>query len=86
MTEIKHVVNYLFLVLPPFALGNGISRMITMTAQTNLFLPYGVDLYENPLSFDVMGLNVLILMLEGIALLALNWCLESDSAMTYFRK
>ena len=48
-----------------------------MTTKTRLFAPYGLNLYQQPLSsLDVMGWNLIVMVVEAILLMATKVAFE----------
>ena len=77
MGVVKAFLDHAFLAFPPFAFAHGLLNMVTMTAKTRLFAPYGVDIYQHPLAtWDIMGLNALIMGVEAVLLLAAKLAVE----------
>ena len=85
MGAVKAFLDRAFLAFPPFAFANGLLNMVTMTVKARLFAPYGVDLYQHPLAtWEVMGLNALVMGLEASLLLVAKLAIEYNmhSAVT----
>ena len=48
-----------------------------MTTKTRLFAPYGLNLYQQPLSsLDVMGWNLIVMLVDAILLMAAKVAFE----------
>ena len=79
MGAVKAFLDAAFLAFPPFAFAHGLLNMVTMTVKTRLFAPYGVDLYQHPLAtWNVMGLNVLVMGVEAVLLLVAKLAVEHN--------
>lgn len=76
LIDAMHVLRYLFLVFPPFALVQGIIEAGKNYIQAQIFSHFGDDTYVNPFSIDVMGLHLIVLAVEGVVFFVLNIFLE----------
>ena len=78
VTLAKEILDKAFLAFPPFALANGLILIAINNIQADLFAPYGVDLYDHPLSWNVLGRHITILVLEGFIFQGLNLLIEYE--------
>ncbi|KAJ8318607.1 hypothetical protein KUTeg_003698 [Tegillarca granosa] len=70
------VVKYLFLIFPPYSLGDGLVKIITNQIQANIFSQFGQDVYADPFSFDVLGWHLVALGIEGFVFAVLTLIIE----------
>lgn len=76
LIDAMNVLRYLFLVFPQFTLVHGIIEAGKNYIQAQIFSHFGDDTYVNPFSFDVMGLHLIVLAVEGVVFFMLNIFLE----------
>ncbi|XP_059086217.1 retinal-specific phospholipid-transporting ATPase ABCA4-like [Tigriopus californicus] len=75
---IRRVLNVIFKFVPAYALGGGLLSMASnyITSELLESAMYNSDGYKSPFSFDVIGLNILILCLETFFFFGLNLVVE----------
>jgi hypothetical protein len=66
----------LFLLLPPYALGGGLLALTSNQVTAELLEEYGTDTYVHPLSWELLGKNVFVLLLQVIIFHIVNLLLE----------
>lgn len=69
-------MKYLFLIFPPYSLGDGLVKIITNQIQANIFSQFGQDVYADPFSFDVLGWHLVALGIEGFVFAVLTLIIE----------
>ncbi|RVE41745.1 hypothetical protein evm_013609 [Chilo suppressalis] len=74
--DARWVLHKIFLVAPPFALGDGLLEIAKNTIQAQVLSRFGMDTYKDPLSSSLVGLHYLYLVLVGTALFLLNLALD----------
>lgn len=73
----KRALHFIFLLLPPYALGDGLLSLATNQITSELFESLGESgYYLDPLSMKVIGRNLLFLACETIFFFFLNLVLE----------
>ena len=65
-----------FLVFPPYALGGGLLSLTENQVTSELLSEYGGDNYQNPLNWDIVGLNITVLLIQCLCFHALNILIE----------
>ena len=82
--DAKYYLSRVFLVLPPFALGAGLLEVASNSIYAGLYEAAGLQGegydYVDPLSWDVVGMNVFAMALEAVAFIFLNISLEKGWA------
>lgn len=76
MTNFKKIYVKVMLLLPPYALGQGLLDIALNHAVAEAFAPYGVNAYQDPLSLQVVGINVIVLAVEAMAFQITNLAIE----------
>ena len=69
-------VHKAFLVFPPYALGGGLLSLTENQVTSELLSEYGGDNYQNPLNWDIVGLNITVLLIQCLCFHALNILIE----------
>lgn len=72
----KYYLNYLFLFIPPYALGDGLLDLASNQLQADVYETIGQDTYENPLQWKLMGRNVIYMACETVLFFILNIVIE----------
>ena len=71
------VMSKAFLVLPQFALGDGLVRLSYNYFLSSVFLRFDIETYKNPFTFDQIGWHLVALGAEGLVLFVLNLLIDS---------
>ena len=71
-----------FLVLPQFALGDGLVRLSYNQFLTEIFQRFNVDNYKDPFTFDQIGWNLVALGIQGLVLFILNLIIDSQGCVS----
>ena len=69
-------VHKAFLVFPPYALGGGLLSLTENQVTSELLSEYGGDNYQHPLKWDIVGLNITVLLIQCLCFHALNILIE----------
>ncbi|KAK3588930.1 hypothetical protein CHS0354_023690 [Potamilus streckersoni] len=59
------IVKYVFLIFPPYCLGEGLIMLTENQIQSEIFARFGTDSYKSPFSFDLIGWNLVAMAIEG---------------------
>jgi len=80
------VTRKIFLVFPPFALGDGLLTLTVNQATADIMKDWiGEDSYENPFEWQHLGLNIFVLSLQTFLFHLLNISLEYKWLQSLFR-
>uniref|UniRef100_A0A3B3WR13 P-type phospholipid transporter n=1 Tax=Poecilia mexicana TaxID=48701 RepID=A0A3B3WR13_9TELE len=63
--RINDIVKQVLLIFPHFCLGRGLIDMAKNQATATLFINFGEDRFKNPLSWDMVGKNLLAMSIQG---------------------
>ena len=75
--DLKKILGYAFLILPPYALGGGLLDLTTNQVLAEIMEEYGnSNAYAVPLEWNVIGANVAVLFLEALIFHILNLLIE----------
>lgn len=75
--DIYKILNKVFLVFPPFALGDGLLTLTLNQARYELMEDFfDEDTYENPLQWNLLGLNIFVMVIQTLIFHLLNLALE----------
>ena len=69
-------VHKAFLIFPPYALGGGLLSLTENQVTSELLSQYGGDTYQNPLKWEIVGLNITVLLIQCVILHAINLLIE----------
>ena len=76
----------MFLVFPPFALGDGLLTLTLNQARYELMEEFSdEDTYENPLQWNLLGLNIFVMVIQTLIFHLLNLALEYKWLQRIFR-
>ncbi|XP_017165744.1 ATP-binding cassette sub-family A member 1 isoform X4 [Poecilia reticulata] len=64
ITRINDIVKQVLLIFPHFCLGRGLIDMAKNQATATLFINFGEDRFKNPLSWDMVGKNLLAMSIQ----------------------
>ena len=71
-----NVLRPIFLIFPPYAFGGGLIAMTTNQVQSELMSQYNSDSYKHPLSWDILGLHICIMLSEAVIFHFLHLMIE----------
>ncbi len=75
-TKLYETLSTVFLILPPYALGGGILALTTNQVQSDILSEYGIDSYESPMSWHILGRNITALLCIAAACFLLKLFME----------
>lgn len=70
------MLSYVFLVFPPYAVGGGLLKLTTNQVQSELLAEFGIESYENPLNWNILGFHIFVLLSEAMLFHALHLFIE----------
>ena len=76
MVTVQRYLNRIFVVFPPFSLGSGLLQLISNEIKTELFEDFGVDAYESPIRWQMIGTNLAVMAFETLFFLAVKIAME----------
>ncbi|XP_027894445.1 ATP-binding cassette sub-family A member 1 isoform X1 [Xiphophorus couchianus] len=65
ISRINDIVKQVLLIFPHFCLGRGLIDMAKNQAMATLFINFGEDRFKNPLSWEMVGKNLLAMSIQG---------------------
>ncbi|XP_078132549.1 phospholipid-transporting ATPase ABCA1 isoform X2 [Sander vitreus] len=72
VTRINNIVKQVLLIFPHFCLGRGLIDMAKNQATATLFSSFGEDRFKDPLSWDMVGKNLLAMSIQGAVMFAIT--------------
>ena len=75
--QIHAILTRVFLIMPQFALGDSLVQLSYNQFVSGVFARFGVDNYQNPFSFNMLGWHMVALGIVGAVLFLLVLLLES---------
>uniref|UniRef100_A0A3Q3WL83 ABC transporter domain-containing protein n=1 Tax=Mola mola TaxID=94237 RepID=A0A3Q3WL83_MOLML len=72
VTRINDIVKQVLLIFPHFCLGRGLIDMAKNQAMATLFISFGEDRFEDPLSWNMVGKNLCAMSIEGAVMFAVT--------------
>ncbi|XP_053706907.1 phospholipid-transporting ATPase ABCA1 isoform X2 [Synchiropus splendidus] len=76
LNEVNRHLKKIFLIFPHFCLGRGLLDMAKNQAMTDAFQRFGSKRAMDPLEWDVLGKNIIFMLIEGIIFFILTILLE----------
>ena len=76
VATIQRYLNRIFVIFPPFSLGSGLLQLISNEIKTELFDEFGVDVYESPVRWQMLGTNLAVMAFETLLFLAIKIAME----------
>ncbi|KAL3877830.1 hypothetical protein ACJMK2_035474 [Sinanodonta woodiana] len=77
-----NVVKYVFLIFPPFCLGEGLIVLTANQIQSEIFARFGTDSYKSPFSFDLIAWNLVAMAIEGFVFFIILFFSEARCELT----
>ncbi|CAG9782606.1 unnamed protein product [Diatraea saccharalis] len=74
--DARWVLHKVFMLAPPFTLGDGLLEIAKNTIQAQVLSRFGMDTYKDPFSSDLVIYHYLYLILVGCTLFLLNLAIE----------
>ncbi|KAM4564931.1 phospholipid-transporting ATPase ABCA1 [Fundulus diaphanus] len=68
VSRINDIVKQVLLIFPHFCLGRGLIDMAKNQATATLFIGFGEDRFKNPLSWEMVGKNLLAMFIQGLVM------------------
>nr|CAB3219608.1 ATP-binding cassette sub-family A member 1-like [Phallusia mammillata] len=65
LTEVNYYLQRIFLIFPQYCLGRALIDMGINQAYADAYATFGIDRFQNPFDFDLVGRNLLALACEG---------------------
>uniref|UniRef100_A0A3Q3GSS5 P-type phospholipid transporter n=1 Tax=Labrus bergylta TaxID=56723 RepID=A0A3Q3GSS5_9LABR len=72
VSRINDIVKQVLLIFPHFCLGRGLIDMAKNQAMGTLFSSFGEDRFKDPLSWDMVGKNLLAMSIQGVIMFTLT--------------
>ncbi|KAL4240022.1 ATP-binding cassette sub- A member 12 [Mactra antiquata] len=75
--DVHNVLQYVFLIFPPYALGAGLLDLISNQVRTEIYSRFKTDVYIDPFTFDMVGWNLFALGVEGFIFFVITIWMDS---------
>ncbi|KAL3877832.1 hypothetical protein ACJMK2_035476, partial [Sinanodonta woodiana] len=79
-----NIVKYVFLIFPPFCLGDGLIMLTANQIQSEIFARFGTDSYKSPFSFDLIAWNLVAMAIEGFVFFIILFFSEARCELTRY--
>ncbi|XP_023665182.2 phospholipid-transporting ATPase ABCA1-like [Paramormyrops kingsleyae] len=76
ISRINDIVKQVLLIFPHFCLGRGLIDMAKNQAMATLFISFGEDRFQNPLSWAMVGKNLCAMAIQGILMFTLTLLIQ----------
>ncbi|KAK3588921.1 hypothetical protein CHS0354_023682 [Potamilus streckersoni] len=76
------IVKYVFLIFPPYCLGEGLIKLTENQIQSEIFARFGTDSYKSPFSFDLIAWNLVAMAIEGFVFFIILFFSEARCEFT----
>uniref|UniRef100_A0A3P9L2N4 P-type phospholipid transporter n=1 Tax=Oryzias latipes TaxID=8090 RepID=A0A3P9L2N4_ORYLA len=76
ITKINNIVKQVLLIFPHFCLGRGLMDMARNQAMANVFSNFGEDRFEDPLSWNMVGKNLIAMSIQGAVMFAFTLLIQ----------
>ncbi|XP_030636239.1 phospholipid-transporting ATPase ABCA1 [Chanos chanos] len=76
VSRINDIVKQVLLVFPHFCLGRGLIDMARNQAMATLYSSLGEDRFEDPLSWNMVGKNLVAMVIQGIVMFAVTLLIQ----------
>ncbi|XP_075891700.1 phospholipid-transporting ATPase ABCA1 [Nelusetta ayraudi] len=76
VTYINGIVKNALLIFPHFCLGRGLIDMARNQAMATLFVSFGEDRFQDPLSWDMVGKNLCAMSIQGTVMFAVTLLIQ----------
>ncbi|KAM9449520.1 phospholipid-transporting ATPase ABCA1 isoform 1-T2 [Clarias gariepinus] len=76
ITNVNTILKQVLLIFPHFCLGRGLIDMAKNQAMATLFISLGEDRFENPLSWQMVGKNLLAMSIQGVVMFAFTLVIQ----------
>ncbi|KPP65393.1 hypothetical protein Z043_116197, partial [Scleropages formosus] len=76
VSHINDIVKQVLLIFPHFCLGRGLIDMARNQAMATLYLNFGEDRFQDPLSWTMVGKNLCAMALEGTVMFAVTLLIQ----------
>ncbi|KAF5901914.1 ATP-binding cassette sub-family A member 1-like, partial [Clarias magur] len=70
MNNVNNILKQVLLIFPHFCLGRGLIDMAKNQAIATIFINLGEDRFKNPLSWQMVGRNLLAMSIQGVVMFA----------------